>query len=605
MNCESIEIPVTASTEITRSWPLATPAPSLSSEPISDTKEAMTHLSQQVDAALEHKFNQSSVIDGLISSSAPMIPASEVQAYVKTRYAEASEAEVQAQAQEAAAAEAAIRDLQSISPEMIDQLDQEVAEKERQNTLDKQCSKYKREDIGNGQRFTARYGDRTKYCFNTGKWYLWDGNRWAEDERGQVNELAKETAMAMYREAARVGTVDAPTHAKWAIKSAGRRPLEYMLEMAKSDPLISIVPADLDNVKRCKYLFNVLNGTLDMTPPGPVTFRKHQKEDLITRIAGVSYDPDATCPLWKDHLNLIFDGKEALIDAFQEHTGYFLVSGNDQKIFEIWWGKSGNNGKTATQKVISQIMGSYAKTTGAATFMEKRNNDADTPRSDLMALRGARLVFSPETSKDSPLDVATVKGLTGGDPLSTRDLHGKNTVFDPEFTPIMVTNHSPRIRDTNDAIWNRIRRWPFIVQIPDENIISDFNTQLSEEGPGILNWMIEGLERLQARHGKFDDPEELLESTRAYRADQDIVLKFIDERCTLGPDAKVGQTVLYEDFEDWCKNSGEITISKKEFFKSFKDRKYRFYKPLNVRSIQGIRVKTTREEEEWESKTKL
>lgn len=562
---------------------------------------ALNHLSEQVSIAIDRGYSYDSIIDRMIREGAP-IPPDETRMWVQAKYAEAAEAAKQEQTKAAEAGDAAIRDLQNISPEEIARLNAEAVERKHQDALDEQCRKYKQDDIGNGQRFAARYGDITKYCFTLNKWYLWVDTCWSEDEKGQVNELAKLTARAIYREAALVDPGDAPLHAKWATKSAGKKQLEYMLAEAQSDPLISILPADFDHVKRCKYLFNVLNGTLDLTPPGPVTFRGHRKEDLITRIAGVSYDKDAPCPMWKAHLNLIFGEKVALIDAFQEHAGYYLISGNPEKIFEIWWGESGNNGKTATQKVICQIMGTYARTTGASTFMQRRNNDADTPRSDLMALRGARLAISPETTKDTPLDVATVKGLTGGDQISLRDLHQKNTVYDPEFTPIMVTNHSPRILDTTDAIWNRIRRWPFTVQIPDEKIISDFDQRLAEEGSGILNWMIEGLERLQARGGKFDDPTELLESTRAYRADQDTVKKFIFEKCVVSASGIVGKATLYSEYDKWCTESDEIAISRKEFYKSFHPPEYKFVQNFHERSIKGIRLKTTPEQEEFQFK---
>ena len=42
-------------------------------------------------------------------------------------------------------------------------------------------------------------------------------------------------------------------------------------------------------------LFNCLNGTLDLRTG---QLRPHRREDLITKMAPVAYNPDADCPRW-------------------------------------------------------------------------------------------------------------------------------------------------------------------------------------------------------------------------------------------------------------------------------------------------------------------
>ena len=55
----------------------------------------------------------------------------------------------------------------------------------------------------------------------------------------------------------------------------------------------------------------------------------------------------------------------------------------------------------------------------------------------------------------------TVKMLTGGDTLSARELYGRRFNFSPSHKVLLVSNHKPKVRSTDHAIWRRIRLVPF------------------------------------------------------------------------------------------------------------------------------------------------
>ena len=63
-------------------------------------------------------------------------------------------------------------------------------------------------DMGNAERFIARCGHDAKYCPAWKNWLLWDGRRWAVDQRLRVEKLAKETVRAIPREADGNGFVE-------------------------------------------------------------------------------------------------------------------------------------------------------------------------------------------------------------------------------------------------------------------------------------------------------------------------------------------------------------------------------------------------------------
>ena len=57
-----------------------------------------------------------------------------------------------------------------------------------------------------------------------------------------------------------------------------------MIELAKSE-----VPVSPDELDADPWLLNVLNGTIDLRTG---ELREHRREDLITKLAPVDYDPD-------------------------------------------------------------------------------------------------------------------------------------------------------------------------------------------------------------------------------------------------------------------------------------------------------------------------
>ena len=69
----------------------------------------------------------------------------------------------------------------------------------------------------------ARYGRDLRYCYDFGKWLVWDGVRWALDRTGAALDQAKETARKMLAEAATLADKeDSRKLAAWSFRSQAR-----------------------------------------------------------------------------------------------------------------------------------------------------------------------------------------------------------------------------------------------------------------------------------------------------------------------------------------------------------------------------------------------
>src|SRR5215475_7196587 len=168
-------------------------------------------------------------------------------------------------------------------------------------------------DLGNAKILVARHGQNMRYVPHWGKWLVWDGRRWAVDDTHAVERHAKETVLAMDAAWARVEDDDQRCkRLRHALRSQNVARLKAMVEVARSESGIPVTPDDVD---ADPWVLNVLNGTLDLRTG---ELREHRREDLMTKLASVAYDPQASSPTWEACLHRIFGGDVDLMRFVQK-----------------------------------------------------------------------------------------------------------------------------------------------------------------------------------------------------------------------------------------------------------------------------------------------
>jgi putative DNA primase/helicase len=453
-----------------------------------------------------------------------------------------------------------------------------------QASLDSVCKDYARTDLGNCDRFVRRFGRDICYCHPQRTWYIWDGTRWVKDESGRLFVLAKQNVRYIGEEAVLIDDDDKRADMlTWAATSQNQYRISGLISLSQSS--VPILPEQLDAKK---HLLNCQNGTLDLSTG---IFRKHIREDLCSKITGVRYDPEASCPLWIDHLNLIFDGDASFIRDFQMMAGYSLLGDNPEQIFFILYG-SGKNGKTVTVSTLAGVMGDYASNMAAESLMVRKNSEA--PRSDIVKLVGARLITAAESDTSHRLSESLIKGLTGGDTITARTLYQTEREFKISGKIWLSTNHKPVIKGTDVAIWRRVWLLPFEVIIPEKKRDQNILRKLTAEGSGILNWMLDGLKRYHENGERLRMPEKVALATQAYRIDSYVIGQFINDRYILdiSPDSVIARANLYEQYGCWCKEMGEDSYSPRTFAVRLQEKGIISKKVKGTRFWVGIREKT-------------
>jgi putative DNA primase/helicase len=436
-------------------------------------------------------------------------------------------------------------------------------------------------DAGNAQRFARQHGADVRYCYAWSCWLVWDGRRWARDAGDGIMARAKETARAIYAEA--VGENDPGRRkalAAWAKTSENKERLRAMVMLAQSEPGVPVAPDELD---RDGFLLNVENGTVDLRM---AQLRPHRREELVTKLARVTFDPDATCPRFLCFLERIMNGDRKRIGFLQRALGYSLTGDTREQCFFVPWG-SGANGKSTLTRAVFRLLGDYAAGTRADAFMVKYG---DTIPNDIARLNSARFVLATEAEENQKLAESLVKSITGGDVLTARFMRAEYFDFVPVLKLWLATNHRPVIRGTDYAMWRRVRLIPFDVTIPDDEMDATLLDKLAVEACGILAWLVAGCRAWLA--GGLGVPESIRAATGDYRAAMDTLGAFIVERCATDADAEIPARELYEEYGRWCSAGNEKAMTKKALGLRLTERGFVAIRTEHERGWRGIRLRT-------------
>ena len=435
-------------------------------------------------------------------------------------------------------------------------------------------------DLWNAQRFAQEHKGSVKYCEFTGKWYIWNGQFWEIDQTRKIIELAKDTARGIFREASSERDIKRSNElGKHAMHSQSNRALQDMVNLAKSESGIAIRVEEFD---RDGSLLNLSNGVVNLNT---ITFREHRKDDLLSKTTGIEFIPESKCPLWLNHLDLVLNHDKELIESFQMMLGYSLLSTNPDQVFFLMIG-GGANGKSVTLKIVSEIMGDYAKGVDPKSLMIKKG---EGPRSDIARLFDARAIFSGEGEIGARLSEALIKQLTGADKIVARCLYKDEFEFTPGMKIWFCTNHLPEIWGTDHAIWRRMRVIPFDVTIPQERRDPEMSDKFRAEMSGILNWMLEGLRKYREL-GYLPVSKRVHHATEQYRENMDILAPFIRDLCKLEPAALVDRKTLHERYCAYCNENGDTPLGNKTFATKLQEKGIISGTNSGTRRWQGIRL---------------
>lgn len=410
-------------------------------------------------------------------------------------------------------------------------------------------------DGANADRFAEQHAHDVRYCSDQRVWYAWDGRRWQRDALGEAMRRARETAATIYKDAWK--TADEGKRKKrvqWAVHSDSRAGLEAMVALARWHPAVEVKSFD-QTFDADPLLLNCANGIVDLRTG---KLAPHRRETMMTRMSPVAYDPKCPVKKFTEFMARTFASDGDMVSFMQRLGGYFLTGQTGERAFFIVYGETGT-AKSTWVRLLHEILGDYAVAIPGRVLLAKRPGEKDY---DTCALAGARLATTVETAAGRKLDEEAIKAITGQDILHGERKYEHAFTFRSRAKLLLATNHRPAVRDTDDAIWRRIKPIEFAAKVPDDQVVDQIEKQLvADEGPGILAWFVEGCCEWQKRGLAY--PEKVTKAASEYRDEQDEIREFIAECCvTLEKNSPVYESTktaardLYAEYAKWAKDSG-------------------------------------------------
>jgi putative DNA primase/helicase len=444
-------------------------------------------------------------------------------------------------------------------------------------------------DTGNAERLVTMYGDRLRYCYARKKFMIYNGDYWLWDDGDQVMTMAKEVVKSIYKEASTEPDDDRREDiAKFAHVSESESKRRAMLDLVQSE---NGVPVEISAVDANHWVFNCLNGTIDLKTG---KLKDHQKEDLLSIIIPINYDPEAKCDLWLNFLNRVTGGKPELISYLQRAIGYSLTGEISEQCLFFLYGL-GKNGKSTFVSILRKLMGPYGHKTTTDTFLTKDRGGG--VKEDLANLQGKRFVVASELEDGKRLAVVLIKEMTGGETISADRKYEHQFEFTPTHKIWLSGNHKPVITDTTYSIWRRFKLIPFTVTIPQKEQDPHLSKKLEKELPGILAWAVKGC--LDWQKEGLGEPDQVVDATEAYRIEQDVLGEFMEDECLLGNIAVVAKSEILKAYTDWCAKNNQLPINQRAFRGKLIERGIIEHRGTGgTRQWRGITLKTTPQEQQ-------
>jgi putative DNA primase/helicase len=425
---------------------------------------------------------------------------------------------------------------------------------------------YEPSDKGNAEMFSDIFRGELRYNATAREWFHFDGKRWVKDNDGmEAERRAKELSDALYGYIQEIED-DAVRNefTKRVYQLGNRRKRRTMIDDARD--LDYIVNEDLD---RDLYLLNVQNGVLDLRT---FEFMPHAPELLLSKLAAVEYNPEASSAAWEKFIDDVMCGDKSKIEYLQKLLGYSLTGGTNEESCYLLYGASTRNGKSTFVETYAYMLGGtdgYAMTMRPETLAQKQNTDSRQASGDIARLDGCRFLNASEPPKRMIFDVALLKTLLGRDSITARHLHQSEFQFVPVFKLFINTNFLPLITDDTLFSSGRLNVITFDRHFEPTEQDRNLKTKLQEPEAlsGLLNWCLAGLRKYYAEGAV--PPDAIRASTAEYRASSDKIGNFIAECLEESTENSTVKDV-YQRYTDWCKENGFGAENKSNFMADMK-----------------------------------
>ena len=319
---------------------------------------------------------------------------------------------------------------------------------------------------------------------------------------------------------------------------------------------------------------NLQNGTLFFERQRH-RFVEHSPRRFIQYCLHFNYDSKATAPLWQQHLDRSLPSQEKQ-QYLAECLALVFYQGKIEKA-PVLYGRP-DTGKSTTLDTVKALFGAENISAESLAALTKSDYHGDYARARL----DGKLVNIASDIGKKIHDEGMTKTLISREMVSARHPNQKGFDMTNYARLIFAMNDLPPQFLTDTALAKRAAVVEFDQQIASQDIKGGFVENIIEnELPGVLNWIINGLDRL-LKKGRLDAPQCCVEAMDRIRTELDPLSEWLAARgYQRGKSMNILVREAYPDFVECCKNDGNQVLSKKTFTKRLRDLGYDVFAPNN------------------------
>jgi putative DNA primase/helicase len=244
-------------------------------------------------------------------------------------------------------------------------------------------------------------------------------------------------------------------------------------------------------------------------------------------------------------------------------VGYIIGGGTaQQKIFMLVGPKRG--GKGTIVRVLTALLGK--ENVAAPTLSSLAENFGLQPLvgKPLAAIGDARL----SVQRDASIAVERLLSISGEDTITIDRKYKDPWTGRLPTRFVLSTNELPRLTDASGTIASR-----FVILVLTNSFLGKEDPGLTDsliaEAPGIFNWALEGLDRLNER-GHFQQPTVSAIALRQLEDLASLVSAFVRDRCHVDPEKTVNKDELWKTWREWCNDEGAKPGTKAIFIRDLR-----------------------------------
>lgn len=307
-------------------------------------------------------------------------------------------------------------------------------------------------------------------------------------------------------------------------------------------------------------IIHVKNGMLDL---GSMTLKPFSPDYYSRNQIPLKFNENADCPKFISLL-LAPALDDAAMAVFQKYAGQILLGMNASQQFLLLEGTAGG-GKGTLVDILKQVIGERNVAELRTKHLDERFEFANYAGKTLLIGSDVKGTFLQQAGAEA------IKKLTGGDPIDAEFKHAnKHCLLRGNFCIVITSNNDLRVRldGDNDAWRRRLILLAFDNPPPAKPVAQFGETLFSEEGEGILNWMVHGavayLEDMK-EFGRIHLPENLQELADKLLYESDSIHNFVQEKVIRKPGNCLIASEVFGDYLQYCNTAGIPAVGRSPF----------------------------------------